>query len=101
VEGYKLKKIESLADLKEAEYEWVLDQCAISLDEVSGCYVILGDTPRTFTPNREGILKLPVTTCVTVFTNVDNRMFWEIATAFKVGTDELWITTQEMLRVTT
>ena len=101
MKGWRIVEINSMEDLKKADYDWALEQCGVSLDEVIGCYVIIGAYPENFTPNIEGPLKLPATTHVTIITNVDVRLFWEMAVAFKVGNDELWITEEEMERVTT
>ena len=94
LKGWRIVEINSMEDLKKADYDWALEQGGVSLDEVIGCYVIIGDEATEFLPTEA----LPVT--VTIITNVDVRMYWEKATAYKVS-DELWITEEEMERVTT
>ena len=93
LEGWRIVKIESMEDLKKADYDWALEQGGVSLDEVIGCYVIIGDEAKEFMPAKAS----PVT--VTIITNVDVRMYWEKAAAYKVS-GELWITEEEMERVT-
>ena len=93
LKGWRIVEINSMEDLKKADYDWALEQGGVRLEDVIGCYVIIGDEATEFTPTeREQV-------SVTIITNVDVRMYWEKATAYKVG-DELWITEEEMERVT-
>ena len=94
MKGYRIVKINSMEDLKKADYDWALEQGGVPLEDVIGCYVIIGDEATEFTPTEAS----PV--LVTIITNIDVRMYWERATAYKVS-NELWITEEEMERVTT
>ena len=94
MKGWRIVKINSMEDLKKADYDWALEQGGVPLEDVIGCYVIIGDEATEFMPTERAQVG------VTIITNVDVRMYWEKATAYKVG-DELWITEEEMERVTT
>ena len=103
MKGYRIIKINSMEDLKKADYDWALEQGGVPLEDVIGCYVIIGEAEH-FEPYTEtkGIIQqetIPIE--VTIITNVDVRLYWEKAKAW-LGMDEnLWITEEEMERVTT
>ena len=104
MKGYRIIKIESMEDLKKADYDWALEQGGVPLEDVIGCYVIIGDEATFFEPQRSKQtiteqVTIPIE--VTIITNVDVRLYWEKAKAW-LGMDEnLWITEEEMERVTT
>jgi len=103
LEGWRIVKINSMEDLKKADYDWALEQGGVSLDEVIGCYVIIGDKATFFEPqhSQQGITEqetIPID--VTIITNVDVRLYWEKAKAWIDMDGNLWITDEEMERVT-
>jgi len=88
--GYKVKQILTKQDLIDAEYDFILEY--IDFESIKGNYIIVGNEPMEFESVK--------TATVYIVTNVDRRVFIELAAVHKQA-DDLWITEAEVLRVTT